>query len=157
MQQKYLLFDLDGTLTDPAEGITNSVMYALEKFGIVIKNREELFPYIGPPLTASFMQYHGLSASWGIIASILAIRECLKISRITVLIRCWRNFVKRVTRCWLPPQSPRNSLCRSCNIFPWISILLLLQEIRSRKRARQRHLSSRICANYIRRYVRIMR
>ena len=63
MQQKYLLFDLDGTLTDPAEGITNSVMYALEKFGIVIKNREELFPYIGPPLTASFMQYHGLSAS----------------------------------------------------------------------------------------------
>lgn len=63
MQQKYLLFDLDGTLTDPAEGITNSVMYALEKFGIFVKDRRELYPYIGPPLTNSFAQYHGLSAA----------------------------------------------------------------------------------------------
>ncbi len=61
MQQKYLLFDLDGTLTDPGEGITNSVMYALDKFGITIKDRRELYPYIGPPLTDSFMRYHGLS------------------------------------------------------------------------------------------------
>ncbi len=63
MQQKYLLFDLDGTLTDPAEGITNSVMYALEKFGIVITDRRELYPYIGPPLTDSFMRCHGLTAA----------------------------------------------------------------------------------------------
>ena len=63
MQQKYLLFDLDGTLTDPAEGITNSVMYALKKFGIFIEDRRELYPYIGPPLTDSFMRYHGLSAA----------------------------------------------------------------------------------------------
>lgn len=63
MQQKYLLFDLDGTLTDPAEGITNSVMYALKKFGIFVKDRRELYPYIGPPLTDSFMRYHGLSAA----------------------------------------------------------------------------------------------
>lgn len=63
MQQKYLLFDLDGTLTDPAEGITNSVMYALKKFGITVRERCELYPYIGPPLTDSFRQYHGLSAA----------------------------------------------------------------------------------------------
>ncbi len=63
MQQKYLLFDLDGTLTDPAEGITNSVMYALGKFGVFIRDRRELYPYIGPPLTDSFMRYHGLSAA----------------------------------------------------------------------------------------------
>lgn len=61
MQQKYLLFDLDGTLTDPGEGITNSVMYALKKFGIKVEDRRELYPYIGPPLTDSFMRYHGLS------------------------------------------------------------------------------------------------
>ncbi len=61
MQQKYLLFDLDGTLTDPGEGITNSVMYALRKFGITVEDRRELYPYIGPPLTDSFMRYHGLS------------------------------------------------------------------------------------------------
>lgn len=63
MQGKYLLFDLDGTLTDPAEGITNSVMHALEKFGIFVKDRQELYPYIGPPLTDSFVRYHGLSAA----------------------------------------------------------------------------------------------
>ena len=63
MQQKYLLFDLDGTLTDPAEGITNSVIYALEKFGITIEDRRELFAYIGPPLTDSFIRYHGLTAA----------------------------------------------------------------------------------------------
>ncbi len=61
MQQKYLLFDLDGTLTDPGEGITNSVAYALEKFGIAVEDRRELYPYIGPPLTDSFMRCHGLT------------------------------------------------------------------------------------------------
>lgn len=57
----HLLFDLDGTLTDPGLGITNSVLYALEKFGIIPAAREELYPYIGPPLTDSFQRYHGLT------------------------------------------------------------------------------------------------
>lgn len=57
----HLLFDLDGTLTDPGLGITNSVLYALEKFGIIPATREELYPYIGPPLTDSFQRYHGLT------------------------------------------------------------------------------------------------
>ena len=57
MKYKYYLFDLDGTLTDPGIGITNSVMYALEKFGIHVSNREELYPFIGPPLTDSFIKY----------------------------------------------------------------------------------------------------
>ena len=60
---KYLLFDLDGTLTDPMIGITNCVMYALEKFGIRVPDRRELYPYIGPPLTESFMKRHGLTAA----------------------------------------------------------------------------------------------
>ena len=42
MQYKYIFFDLDGTLTDPGIGITNSVMYALDKFGIHA-DRENLF------------------------------------------------------------------------------------------------------------------
>lgn len=63
MQQKYLLFDLDGTLTDPGEGITNSVAYALEKFDVFIEDRRELYPYIGPPLTDSFRRCHGLTAA----------------------------------------------------------------------------------------------
>ncbi len=56
-----VLFDLDGTLTDPAVGITNSVAFALERFGIHNKDRRELYPYIGPPLVRAFEELAGLS------------------------------------------------------------------------------------------------
>ncbi len=57
----YILFDLDGTLTDPAEGITNSVSYALEKFGIHIENKSDLNNFIGPPLAESFKKYYSFT------------------------------------------------------------------------------------------------
>ena len=56
-----ILFDLDGTLTDPAEGITNSVAYALCKMGITPPNKNELLKFIGPPLAESFEKYYNLS------------------------------------------------------------------------------------------------
>jgi len=49
-----VLFDLDGTLTDPKEGITRSMQYALEKFGADIPTRDELTWCIGPPLRENF-------------------------------------------------------------------------------------------------------
>ena len=58
---KYLLFDLDGTLTDPKEGITRSVQHALRHFGIEVSDPDTLTPYIGPPLIPSFMEFHGLT------------------------------------------------------------------------------------------------
>ncbi len=54
-----IFFDLDGTLTDPCEGITNSVAYALEKFGIHTEDKRELVKFIGPPLLESFNKYYG--------------------------------------------------------------------------------------------------
>lgn len=59
------LFDLDGTITDPGEGITNSVAYALAKYGIINTDRTELYPFIGPPLNESFEKYAGLSREEG--------------------------------------------------------------------------------------------
>ena len=56
-----ILFDLDGTITDPGIGITNSVMYALEKQGIEPPAREELYVFIGPPLRTSFEKYFGIT------------------------------------------------------------------------------------------------
>lgn len=56
-----ILFDLDGTLTDPGEGITNSVAYSLKKFGIDVTDKKELYKFIGPPLVDSFMKYYGFS------------------------------------------------------------------------------------------------
>lgn len=54
-----ILFDLDGTLTDPGEGITNSVAYALKKYNIEVSDKKELYRFIGPPLHESFMVYYG--------------------------------------------------------------------------------------------------
>lgn len=54
---QYVLFDLDGTLTDPKEGITRSVQYALNKEGYGNPPLENLMTFIGPPLHESFMQY----------------------------------------------------------------------------------------------------
>lgn len=56
-EYKTVLFDLDGTLTDPADGITNSVLYALKKHGYPLPPKEDLYFFIGPPLIESFMQY----------------------------------------------------------------------------------------------------
>ena len=55
-----ILFDLDGTLTDPKVGITKSVQYALNKFGIKAE-LENLVSFIGPPLQGSFKEYYGLN------------------------------------------------------------------------------------------------
>lgn len=65
---RYILFDLDGTLTDPKEGITKSVAYALQSFGIEVENLDELCKFIGPPLKESFMKYYGLSEAEGDLA-----------------------------------------------------------------------------------------
>ncbi len=71
---RYLLFDLDGTLTDPKEGITRSVQYALRHYGIDEPDTEKLTPFIGPPLIDSFMHYYGFSRT-GAMEAIEVFRE----------------------------------------------------------------------------------
>ena len=63
---KRVLFDLDGTLTDPFLGITRSVAYSLTSFGIEVDDLETLKPFIGPPLDVSFREYYHMdeAQSW---------------------------------------------------------------------------------------------
>ena len=63
-----ILFDLDGTLTDPKEGITRSVAYALEHFGIKVDDLDTLTKFIGPPLVDSFSGFYGMSEEDSLIA-----------------------------------------------------------------------------------------
>ncbi|WP_061809352.1 HAD family hydrolase [Rossellomorea vietnamensis] len=57
----FILFDLDGTLSDPKEGITKSIQYALEKMGVEVPEVHELECFIGPPLQVSFAENCGFS------------------------------------------------------------------------------------------------
>lgn len=58
-----VLFDLDGTLTDPKPGITRSVQYALRKRGLEPPDADQLEPFIGPPLAQSFRERLGFDAA----------------------------------------------------------------------------------------------
>ncbi len=64
----YILFDLDGTLTDPYVGITESVKYALNFFGKPIPDSEALKQYIGPPLVWSFKELAGITGDDTVMA-----------------------------------------------------------------------------------------
>ena len=57
---QYILFDLDGTLTDPKPGITGCVQYALHEMGIEEPDLDKLEVFIGPPLAESFMEFYGM-------------------------------------------------------------------------------------------------
>ncbi|WP_438279793.1 HAD family hydrolase [Pseudomonas alabamensis] len=59
MHQHTILFDLDGTLTDPRLGITRSIQHALARLGIDEPDLTRLEPFIGPPLLQAFMQFYG--------------------------------------------------------------------------------------------------
>lgn len=63
MKNKYdsIVMDLDGTVTDPVEGITRSVAHALESLRIQVEDRGALCPFIGPPLQDSFREFYGLN------------------------------------------------------------------------------------------------
>ncbi len=58
------MFDLDGTLTEPYEGITKSFQYALKAYGIDVK-QSDLLPVIGPPLIDSFCSMFGFDEKTG--------------------------------------------------------------------------------------------
>ena len=61
MHYQNVLFDLDGTLTDPREGITRSIQYGLSKMGIDEPDLSKLEHFIGPPLLQAFMEFYSFS------------------------------------------------------------------------------------------------
>jgi phosphoglycolate phosphatase len=63
MHYTHMIFDLDGTLTDPKVGITKAITFALDKMGEPIPDMHILEDFIGPPLFDSFIEMCGLSPS----------------------------------------------------------------------------------------------
>ena len=58
-----LLFDLDGTLSNPREGLVKAVLYAVAELGILEHDPATLDSFIGPPLRESFSKRYGLDAA----------------------------------------------------------------------------------------------
>ncbi len=63
MRYNTVVFDFDGTVADTAQGIFESVQYALRKMELLPAPIETLRRFIGPPLPYSFQEYVGLSGS----------------------------------------------------------------------------------------------
>ncbi len=55
---KYILFDLDGTLTNSSPGIINSILFALDKMGIHENDETKLRSFVGPPLVSTFREHY---------------------------------------------------------------------------------------------------
>ena len=70
-----LLFDLDGTLSDPLQGIGRSINYALEHFGFAPLTMTELAAYVGPPLDQTFRTLTGASVESDVLALVAKYRE----------------------------------------------------------------------------------
>ena len=68
MKYQYLFWDLDGTLTDPGIGITNSIIYSLNKFGIEVEDRSTLYKFIGPRLVESYKKYYDFDDEKALLA-----------------------------------------------------------------------------------------
>lgn len=68
-QYNYLLFDLDGTITNSETGITRCVEYALSHFGIQVSDLHDLLPFIGPPLLDSFKEFYHFTDEQAVIAT----------------------------------------------------------------------------------------
>lgn len=69
MAWKYILFDLDGTLTDSSEGIINCVRYALEAMRVEVPDRKTMLRFIGPPLVDGFQEITGMSYQDAVVAT----------------------------------------------------------------------------------------
>ena len=61
MKYRHIFFDLDGTLTDPALGITNAIIYGRKKWGLEPGVNADYYKFIGPPMPKSYEEFWGFS------------------------------------------------------------------------------------------------
>ena len=107
-----ILFDLDGTVTDPKEGITNSVAHSLRSYGIEVEDKNQLCKFIGPPLYDSYMKYYGFSEQKAVEAveryreyySVRGIYECLLYPYMETLLKNLNNAGKKVVIATSKPE-----------------------------------------------------
>ena len=94
---KYIFWDMDGTVANTYEGVSNCLAYALEPYGIHLEGEQEIRKFIGPPFRLSFKKYLGFDERKAEEA-IARYRAC---TRVNCLMECARRFrhLKRRDMC----------------------------------------------------------
>ncbi|MCH4889096.1 HAD family hydrolase [Acidaminobacter sp. JC074] len=106
-----ILFDLDGTITDSAPGITRAAAYALKKYGIQYENFEDLRFFVGPPLIDSFRKYDEISDPMEAVAffreyySEKGIFECDVFKGIEIMLKKLKDMNKRLIIATSKPEA----------------------------------------------------
>ena len=130
---QFYFFDLDGTITDSSLGITNSVRYALAKYGIEEPDRKKLYRFIGPPLTESFREFYGFPEEQ-CQEAIRYYREYYRDKGIYEnqvydgLEEVLKKLKERENSWWWQHPSQRFLPGRSSDIFIWILTFLMWRE-----------------------------
>lgn len=126
---KYILFDLDGTLTDPKEGIIKCVQYALRDFGIE-RDGEELMSFIGPPLKEQFMNYAHLTEEEAVRAvekyrerfAPIGVFENCAYDGITGMLKVLKDSGKILALATSKPQVFADQIIKKYGIEPYLNV-----------------------------------
>ena len=126
-----VLFDLDGTLVDSGIGVTSSVAYALNKFGITPPPREELFKFIGPPLTQSFSEFCGFNGEETTLAikyyreyySEKGILECTMYDGVIELMKALKSKGYKLALATSKPEMYATRVVENKGILPYLDYL----------------------------------
>lgn len=129
---KYILFDLDGTLIEPKEGITKCVAYALNKFGIKVKNLDDLTVFIGPPLIDSFMKYYNMSLDDAKLAvkfyrerfQVNGILECELYKNVEETLKKLKKENKILIIATSKPEDFTNSILKRLDIYKYFDLIV---------------------------------
>ena len=129
---KYILFDLDGTLIEPREGITKCVAYALNKFGIKVKNLDDLTVFIGPPLIDSFMKYYNMSLDDAKLAvkfyrerfQVNGILECELYKNVEETLKRLKKENKILLIATSKPEDFTNSILKRLDIYKYFDLIV---------------------------------
>ena len=129
---KYILFDLDGTLIEPKEGITRCVAYALNKFGIEVKNLDDLTVFIGPPLIDSFMLYYNMSLEDANLAvkyyrerfKVNGILECELYNNVKETLKKLKEQNKKLIIATSKPEDFTNSILKRLDIYKYFDLVV---------------------------------